>query len=116
MPEPSQYYDKLKAMHSIAVLFSIAQGEAALSQAIQNAREHFPGWSLHNAVQFGTGKRFLRQLTLIKDSDLRRQWAVARIFALAIASQNNWSAATLKWTSDPEALNREAQALLESIG
>lgn len=115
MPTATQSNDALVAAHCVNILLAIADGESAVKAAITNARTHFAGWSLHNAVQFVTGKRFMAQLVKVSNPDRQFQYAMARVIARDVARETGWSGA-VKSGSDPAACEREARALLETLG
>ena len=115
MPTVSQANDALVAAHCVNILLAIADGESAVTAAITNARTHFAGWSLHNAVQFATGKRFMAELVKVSNPGSRFRYAMARVIARDVARETGWSGA-VKSGSDPAACEREARALLETLG
>ncbi len=114
MPTATQSNDALVAAHCVNILLAIADGESAVKAAITNARIHFAGWSLHNAVQFATGKRFMAVLGTLSNPASRFRYAMARIIARDVARETGWSGA-VRAGSDPAACEREARALLETL-
>lgn len=111
--------DPLKAALSVEIVCALIQhNEAdtpyALAQAIDRARARLPGWRLHVAVQFITGKRFASQMSRITDKTERLRWAIALVIARDVARHFGLSGAVPK-APNTDTLELEAHAMLEQL-